>query len=39
MSVGYQAFFAAPEDEISTIDVRLAESWPVFEDVPLTFED
>jgi hypothetical protein len=39
MPVGYQAFFAAPEDDISTIDVRLAESWPVFEDVPLTFED
>jgi len=38
-SVGFQAFFAAPEDEITTIDVRLADSWPVFEDVPLTFED
>jgi hypothetical protein len=38
-SVGYQVFFAAPEDEISTIDVRLTESWPVFEDVPLTVED
>jgi hypothetical protein len=38
VSVGYQMFFAAPEDEISTIDVRLADSWPVFEDVPLTFE-
>ena len=38
VSVGYQMFFAAPEDEITTIDVRLAESWPVFEDVPLTFE-
>lgn len=38
-SVGYQVFFAAPEDEISTIDVRLTESWPVFKDVPLTVED
>lgn len=38
-SVAFQAFFAAPEDEISTIDVRLTDSWPVFEDVPLTFED
>lgn len=38
-SVGYQVFFAAPEDDISAIDVRLADSWPVFEDVPLTVED
>ncbi|MEN5072699.1 hypothetical protein ABE437_02695 [Isoptericola cucumis] len=38
-SVGYQAFFAAPEDDITTVDVKLADSWPVFEDVPLTFED
>ncbi|MFD6179312.1 MULTISPECIES: hypothetical protein [unclassified Isoptericola] len=38
-SVGYQAFFAAPEDDITTVDVKLAESMPVFEDVPLTFED
>lgn len=38
-SVGYQAFYAAPEDDITTVDVKLASSWPVFEDVPLTFED
>ncbi|MFE7405357.1 hypothetical protein [Isoptericola sp. NPDC057559] len=38
-SVGYQAFFAAPEDDITAVDVKLADSMPVFEDVPLTFED
>ena len=38
-SVAFQAFFAAPEDDIQAVDVKLADSWPVFEDVPLTFED
>lgn len=38
-SVGYQSFFAAPEDDVTTVDVKLTDSWPVFEDVPLTFED
>ncbi|MCA5892064.1 hypothetical protein LEP48_01695 [Isoptericola sp. NEAU-Y5] len=38
-SVGFQAYFAAPEDDITTIDVKLHDSWPVFEDVPLTVED
>lgn len=38
-SVGFQAIFAAPEDKITSIDVQLANSWPAFKDVPLTFED
>ncbi|WP_277207726.1 hypothetical protein [Isoptericola croceus] len=38
-SVGFQAFYAAPEDDITVIDVKVHDSWPVFEDVPLTIED
>ncbi len=38
-SVGFTAFFAAPEDDISSIDVKVSDAWPVFEDVPLTVED
>lgn len=38
-SVGFTAFFAAPEDDISSIDVKVSDAWPVFEDVPLTAED
>ncbi len=34
-SVGYQRFFAAPEDDI---DVKVHDDLPVFEDVPLSFE-
>lgn len=30
------AVFAAPEDDIDTIDVRLNEQWPEFTDVPIT---
>lgn len=37
--VGFQSFYAAPEDDIDTIDVVLGVGLPVFEDVPLTFED
>ncbi|PZR53527.1 hypothetical protein DNL40_08505 [Xylanimonas oleitrophica] len=38
-SVGYQTWFAAPVDDIDTIDVQLHASWPVFEDVPIVRED
>lgn len=38
-SVGYQVFYAAPEDDIDVVDVKVHDSWPVFEDVPLTSED
>ena len=37
-SVGYQRFFAAPEDDIDVIDVKVHDDLPVFEDVPLSFE-
>jgi hypothetical protein len=30
------AVFAAPEDDIDTVDVRLNEQWPEFTDVPIT---
>lgn len=30
------AVFAAPEDDIETVDVRLNEQWPDFTDVPIT---
>lgn len=30
------AVFAAPEDDIDTIDVRLNEQWPEFTDVPIS---
>ncbi len=30
------AVFAAPEDDISTVDVVLKESWPEFTDVPIS---
>lgn len=30
------AVFAAPEDDIDTIDVRIHEQWPEFTDVPIT---
>lgn len=30
------AVFAAPEDDIDSIDVRLNENWPEFTDVPIT---
>jgi hypothetical protein len=29
------AVFAAPEDDIDAIDVRLSEQWPEFTDVPI----
>lgn len=30
------AVFAAPEDDIETVDIRLDEQWPDFTDVPIT---
>lgn len=30
------AWFAAPEDDIDTIDVRVTDFWPAFTDVPIT---
>ncbi|MBW3648728.1 MAG: hypothetical protein KY440_13335 [Actinobacteria bacterium] len=30
------AVFAAPEDDISSIDVRVTDFWPAFTDVPIT---
>ena len=30
------AIYAAPEDDIESIDIRLADAWPVFTDVPIT---
>lgn len=30
------AVFAAPEDDIDTVDVRIHEQWPEFTDVPIT---
>jgi hypothetical protein len=30
------AYFAAPEDSIETIDVRVSDGWPAFTDVPIT---
>ncbi|SDS25187.1 hypothetical protein SAMN04489751_1584 [Brevibacterium sandarakinum] len=30
------AVFAAPQDDIDSFDIRLADSWPVFTDVPVT---
>lgn len=38
-TVGFQRFYAPPEDDITEIDVVLDLSWPPFEDVPLTVED
>ncbi|QGH68185.1 hypothetical protein [Pseudactinotalea sp. HY158] len=38
-SVGFQAFYPAPVDDIDHVDVELGENLPLFEDVPLTFED
>jgi len=38
-TVGFQIFYPAPEDDIDSIDVDLGSSLPIFEDVPLTFED
>lgn len=38
-TVGFQRFYAPPEDDITEIDVVLDPSWPPFEDVPLTVED
>ena len=30
------AWYAAPEDDIDSIDVRVTDSWPAFTDVPIT---
>jgi len=38
-TVGFQIFYPAPEDDIDVIDVELGTSLPIFEDVPLAFED
>lgn len=38
-TVAFQRFFAPPEDDIDVIDVKVHDALPVFEDVPLTFED
>ncbi|GAA1977419.1 hypothetical protein GCM10009718_12270 [Isoptericola halotolerans] len=35
-SIGFQIFFAAPQDDVSAVDVQISSSWPVFDDVPLT---
>lgn len=35
----YQAFFPALEGRPETVDVVLHAAWPVFEDVPVTYED
>lgn len=34
----YQAWFPRPEGEPRTVDVRLHDAWPAFEDVPVTWE-
>ncbi|WP_196217174.1 hypothetical protein [Cellulosimicrobium composti] len=34
----YQAWFPRPEGEPATVDVRLNDSWPALEDVPVTWE-
>ncbi|UTT58923.1 hypothetical protein [Cellulosimicrobium cellulans] len=34
----YQAWFPRPEGEPAAVDVRLHDSWPAFEDVPVTWE-
>lgn len=37
-TLAYPIFYAPPEDDIDTIDVRLSSHLPIFEDVPLTYE-
>jgi len=37
-TVGWQRFFAPPEDDIDVIDVKVHDRWPTFADVPLTDE-
>ncbi|WP_435738225.1 hypothetical protein V5D56_06440 [Cellulosimicrobium sp. PMB13] len=34
----YQAWFPRPEGDPATVDVRLHDAWPAFEDVPVTWE-
>ncbi|WP_313662489.1 hypothetical protein [Cellulosimicrobium cellulans] len=34
----YQAWFPRPAGDPAAVDVRLHESWPPFEDVPVTYE-
>jgi len=34
----YQAWFPRPEGDPETVDVRLHDAWPAFEDVPVTWE-
>ncbi|WP_253691436.1 hypothetical protein [Cellulosimicrobium protaetiae] len=34
----YQAWFPRPEGDPAAVDVRLHDSWPTFEDVPVTWE-
>ncbi|WP_448630460.1 hypothetical protein [Cellulomonas soli] len=38
-SVRYQAWFAAPQDDVDTLDVMITDAWPQFEDVPVTYSD
>ena len=35
----YQAWFAAPVEEVESLDLSLVASWAPFEDVPVTYED
>jgi hypothetical protein len=35
----YQAWFPRPQGDPAAVDVWLHGSWPVFEDVPVTYED
>lgn len=37
-AVLYQAWFPRPEGDPETVDVRLHDAWPTFEDVPVTWE-
>lgn len=34
-SVAVWAVFAAPEDSVDSLDVKLHDDWPVFEDIPV----
>lgn len=38
-SLGFPIFYAPPEDDIDTVDVQLSSELPIFEDVPLTFQE
>ncbi|WP_028046146.1 hypothetical protein [Cellulomonas sp. URHE0023] len=37
-SIRYQAWFAAPQDEVATMDLQFQDGWASFENVPITYE-